>query len=82
MPSLIFAVMAPAIGEHYSLANALVHSMCLFVACAAFFSLALLLSTSYSDVWRPMVIALAAGVVLALIECPTAASRSTASRIS
>jgi hypothetical protein len=70
VPSLIFTVMAPAIGEHYGLASALVHGACLFAACAAFFSLALLLSTSYADVWRPMLIALAAGVVLALIEVP------------
>jgi hypothetical protein len=68
VPSLLIAAAAPAVGEYYGAGAALVHAACLFIACAAFFSLALLLSTSYSDVWRPMLIALAAAFVVALAE--------------
>jgi ABC-type transport system involved in multi-copper enzyme maturation permease subunit len=68
VPSLVIAVMSPAIGERYGLVAALVHATCLFITCAAFFSLALLLSTSYSDVWRPMLITMALGLVLSLAE--------------
>jgi hypothetical protein len=70
VPSLIFTVMAPAIGERYALVNALVHATCLFASCAVLFSLALLLSTSYADVWRPMLITLAVAMVIALVEVP------------
>lgn len=68
VPSLVIALMSPAIGERFGFGAALVHSACLFVTCAAFFNLALLLSTSYTDVWRPILIAGAVGVVLSLAE--------------
>lgn len=68
VPALVIVVMSPAIGERYSVVAALVHATCLFIAGAAFFSLALLLSTSYSDVWRPMLIALAVAFVITLAE--------------
>ena len=51
-----------------SLPAALVHALCAFVASAAFFSLATLLSTSFSDIWRPLLIACAVAVVLWLAE--------------
>lgn len=68
VPCVIIAVAAPAIGERFAMASALVHATCLFVACGVFFSLALLLSTSYSDVWRPLLIALAAALVVSFVE--------------
>jgi len=68
VPSLIIVLMAPVVSESYSAASALVHATCLFVASAAFFSLALLISTSYSDVWRPFAITIAAAMVLGLVE--------------
>jgi len=75
VPSLVIALMSPAIGEHFSVVAALVHATCLFITCAAFFSLALILSTSYSDVWRPLLITAAVGLVLSLAEAvnPTVA---------
>jgi hypothetical protein len=75
VPSLVIAAMSPAIGERYGVVSALVHATCLFITCGAFFSLALLLSTSYSDVWRPMLITAAVGLVLSLAEAvnPTVA---------
>ena len=67
VPSLTIAVTAPAIGESFSLTQALVHGLCLFVVGSVFFSLAFLLSTVFADVWRPPLIALAAsyGIVFA-----------------
>ena len=55
-------------GRRYSLGDALVHAACLFVAGTVFFSLTFLLSTVFSDVWRPVLIALCVAMVLALVE--------------
>ena len=68
VPSLLIPLLSPAIGETYSVTNALVHGVCLFIAGATFFSLALLLSTVFNDVWRPLLIALVVAIVLALCE--------------
>jgi len=64
VPSLIIPLSSAAIGESYSLANVLVHSACLFIGGAFFFSLALFLSTVFADLWRPMLIGL--GIAFAL----------------
>jgi ABC-2 type transport system permease protein len=68
LPSLLIPLLSPAVGETYGVGTALVHSVCLFVASAAFFSLAFLLSTHFNDVWRPLLIALGIAIVLALCE--------------
>jgi hypothetical protein len=68
VPSLLVPLLSPAIGKSYSVGDALIHSGCLFVAGTLFFSLALLLSTVFADVWRPLMIALSAAVVLGLCE--------------
>ena len=67
VPSLLIPLLSPAIGESYGITNALVHSICLFVAGAAFFSLALLLSTIFHDLWRPLLAALSIAVLLAVV---------------
>jgi hypothetical protein len=66
--SLVIPLISPGVGQSYSVAAALVHALCAFVASAAFFSLATLLSTSFSDIWRPLLIACAAAVVLGLAD--------------
>jgi ABC-type transport system involved in multi-copper enzyme maturation permease subunit len=66
IPSLTISLLSPAVGESYSVRNALVHGACLFIAGAAFFSLAFLLSTVFSDPWRPSLVAIAVAIVLAL----------------
>jgi hypothetical protein len=66
IPSLLIPLLSPAIGQTYGIGATLVHSACLFVAGAAFFSLALLLSTIFTDVWRPLLIALSVAIGLAL----------------
>ena len=67
-PSLLLPLLSPAIGQHYALGDAVIHSLCLFAAGTVFFSLSFLLSTVFSDVWRPLLIALVAAGVLGLAE--------------
>src|SRR4029077_11559573 len=52
VPCLVLPLLSPAIGQTYSLGSAVIHGACLFIAGAVFFSLALLLSTVFSDLWR------------------------------
>jgi len=68
VPSLLFPMLSPTIGQTYGIVDALIHSACLFIAGTVFFSLAFLLSTVFSDVWRPLLIALCAAIVLAICE--------------
>ncbi len=68
IPPLLIPLLSPAIGTTYSLGSALVHGLCLFGTCAVFFGLALLLSTVFSDVWRPLLIACSVAVALVLLE--------------
>ena len=68
VPALLIPLLSPAVGEHYAVGAALVHGVCLFIACTVFFSLAFLLSTVFTDIWRPLLIACAAAVALALYE--------------
>jgi hypothetical protein len=68
VPSLLIPLLSPAVGQTYSLVSALVHATCLFVVGAVFFSLALLLSTVFTDFWRPLLLACAAAFVLGLAE--------------
>lgn len=72
VPALMIPALSPVIGQSYSVADALVHAICLFVAGAAFFSLAFLLSTVFSDVWRPALIAIAVAYLLFFAEQATA----------
>ena len=66
VPTLLIAVLAPAIGERYSVADAGVYGVCLFLGGGVFFSLAVLLSTLFDDFWRPLVLACAVAFALGL----------------
>ena len=68
VPSLFIPLAAPAIGQSYSVVDALVHGLCMFAAAAVFFGLAFLLSTVFDDLWRPLLIACAVAFLLATIE--------------
>ena len=68
LPALLIPVLSPAVGQSYAVGTALVHALCLFVAAAVFFSLALLLSTVFDDVWKPLVITLVAAVLAGVFE--------------
>lgn len=68
VPSLVIPLLSPTIGQSYGVVPVVVHGICLFVAGAVFFSLALMLSTVFSDVWRPLLIACMVAVLVALVE--------------
>ncbi len=68
VPPLLLPVLSPTIGQSYGVGDALIHGACLFIAGAVFFSLAFLLSTVFTGVWRPLLIVLCVATVLALFE--------------
>jgi len=68
VPYLIIPMLSPAIAQHYSLRDVAVHATCIFVAGSVFFSVALFLSTMFSDLWRPLLITCAVAGVLMLLE--------------
>ena len=66
--SLVIPLVSPIVGETYSVGTALVHGLCMFAGGSVIYSLALLLSTFFSDLWRPWLITLAATVPIAFAE--------------
>lgn len=68
VPSMLIPLLSPMIGESYAFARVLIHGFCLFVAGSLFFNLALLLSTLFSDRWRPFLLALGIAMAVAIIE--------------
>jgi hypothetical protein len=68
VPSLLVALLAPAIGEHYGIGAVLIHAFCFFVGAALFFTLSLLLSTIFGDPWRPVMIAVAIAIAVAIVD--------------
>jgi ABC-2 type transport system permease protein len=68
VPSLFLVLLSPAVGQSYSITEAIVHSVCLLIAGSVFYSLSLLLSTVFGDVWRPLLLAALVAVVLATVE--------------
>jgi hypothetical protein len=68
IPSLEIMVVSALIGQQYALSDVAVHVLCTFVVCAVFFSLAVLLSTMFADLWRPFLIAGGSAIVVSLIE--------------
>jgi hypothetical protein len=55
-PVLLLPVLSPMVGESYGLGEALLHGTWLFLAGAVYFCLAFLLSTVFTDIWRPFLI--------------------------
>jgi len=68
VPSLVIVLMSPAIGEQYSIVDALVHGACLLVAGSSWYVLTILLSTIFRDVWRPMLLTGALVLLAAAVE--------------
>ena len=81
VPTLVLVALSPAIEESYPLGDALVHSACLVIAGSALFSLAFMLSTVFSDLWRPPLIALLVAVVLGLLDKVPALARFSVFRV-
>lgn len=67
-PSLLIPLLSPAIDQSYGLTDTLIHSACIFIAGSVLFSLAFLLSTIFSDVWRPALIVICLATALAIFE--------------
>jgi len=68
VPPLLVPAFSGAIGERYAVSDALVHGACMFIAGTMFFSLAFLLSTVFTDVWRPALIVFCVAVALGLSD--------------
>jgi ABC-type transport system involved in multi-copper enzyme maturation permease subunit len=68
VPSLVIAIAAPLVGQHYGFGDALVHSIALFLVSSLFFALAVLLSTLFSDLWRPLLLTCAAALVVGTVD--------------
>jgi ABC-type transport system involved in multi-copper enzyme maturation permease subunit len=68
LPFLVIPLMAPAIGQSYSVFDALIHGAFVFAAGTIFFSLAIFLSTLFADIWRPLLITCAVAIVLNVAE--------------
>jgi len=65
---LSIPILAPSIGEHFSIVDALAHGLCVFFVGAVFFSLASFLSTLFGDIWRPLLIAIGIACGLAIVS--------------
>jgi hypothetical protein len=68
IPSLAIAALSPLIDERFGVGDAVVHGFCVFVVAAVFFSLALLLSTVFNDLWRPLLLTCLVAIVIAVVE--------------
>lgn len=74
VPALLIPILAPAIGEHYAVVDALVHGLCVFAVATVFFGLTYWLATQFPDVWRPGLIACGAAICLGALEAVLARS--------
>jgi len=72
IPPLAISVLAPTVGQRFRVVDALAHGVCIFFVAAVFYSLAAFLSTLFSDIWRPLLIAIgiAFGVAFASFVVP------------
>jgi ABC-type transport system involved in multi-copper enzyme maturation permease subunit len=68
VPPLVIPLLAPSIGEHFSLADALAHGLCIFFAGSVFFALASFLSTLFGDIWRPLLITIGVACVILVVS--------------
>lgn len=68
VPPLGISLLAPSIGQHFTILDALAHGICIFVVGAVFFSLASFLSTLFGDIWRPLLIGIAIACVVAIVS--------------
>jgi ABC-2 type transport system permease protein len=68
IPPLVIPLLAPAIGQSFSVIDALAHGLCLFFVGALFYSLASFLSTLFGDTWRPLLIAVGIACVAAIAQ--------------
>ena len=65
IPPLAISILAPTVGQRFSVVDAIAHGLCIFVVATVFFSLASFLSTLFGDIWRPLLIAIGIACVMA-----------------
>jgi len=65
VPSTLIPMLSPAIGQSYPFRAALVHALCMSIGV---FSFALLMSTTFTDLWRPALVTGAIAIGVALVE--------------
>src|SRR5438046_2728230 len=68
LPLVPRPLLSPAVGETFSVVDVLVYGTCAFFAAAVLFSLASLLSTVFSDVWRPALIVCGLAACIGIAE--------------
>lgn len=68
VPSMGVVVLASTVGESHGISEALIHALCVFAGGLPFFGLAVLLSSAFADVWRPILIGVCAVFVASLAE--------------
>ena len=68
VPLLVLPLLSPVVDQRYSIGDALIHGACFFVAGSVLFSMTSLLSTVFSDVWRPALIVCGLAAVLGICE--------------
>lgn len=68
VPSLLIPMLAPAVGESYSIVDALVHGALIFVLGCVFFALAMLASAIVDDFGRAIVLTVVGAVVIGFID--------------
>lgn len=66
-PSLVFAALAPVVGEQFAATEAIAFGLSAFLGASLFLGLAVLLSTLFSDVWRPLLLTCVGAVVVAIV---------------
>src|SRR5262245_2298473 len=67
VPSIAISVLGPLVGEQFSMADAVIYGFCGFVVASLFFSVAVFLSTTFNDVWRPVLLTCLAAIAVAAI---------------
>jgi hypothetical protein len=67
VPSLAFAVLAPAVGEQFAVTEAIAYGLSAFAGASFFLGLAVLLSTLFNDVWRPLLLTCVGALVVAVV---------------
>lgn len=65
IPPLAISVLAPTVGQRFSMVDALAHGVCIFVVATVFYSLAAFLSTLFTDIWRPLLLAIGIACAIA-----------------
>jgi len=68
VPPLAISILAPSIGQRFTVTDALAHGLCIFAVATVFFSLASFLSTLFGDIWRPLLIAIGIACAVAMVS--------------